>query len=357
LSLFLGVRKVQKVGYSTYVVSLPKKWVEEMRVGQGDILSFRREPDGTLTVTPGLTKVRPSYSYRINADLCNEPGFLGRAIVANYMAGHDTLRIESKGALSERQNAEVQQVCNRLTGVSIVEYGLGSVTLQSFVDPSKTSVQGLLRRLQIILSGMIAATAEAIAKRESGRVDAIVRMEEEADRIYSMIVRQLLFALTDRGMAKEMGINNPHYILGYRVIAKSLEEMADITTDAAREIKGLDQTRNIDPELLNEIVEYAGESRLLTEQAFEALMRGNPLRSNNCMEKTRILKTTGTALTIKIRRKVADPAIASCLEHIAWNLVQLGKYVEEVAEVALNQHILSPSQLCTWEQAEEIRNE
>jgi phosphate uptake regulator len=350
--LFLAVRKVQKVGDSTFVVSLPKKWIEEVGVSQGDILSFRKEADGTLIVTPGLTKARPNYSFRINADLCKDPGLLGRTIMANYMVGHDTLQIVGKKPLSKEHDREIQQVCNRLTGVSIIEYGLESVTLQSFVDPSRTSVYGLLRRLQIILSGIITATAEAISGQGLEGVDQIVKMEEEADRIYYMIVRQLLLALSDRGMAKDMGIDNPLYILGDRVVAKSLEEMADITTHVAREIRNLSRAKIRNAGLLNEIAEFAQESRLLMEEAFEALVRGNASRSNQCIQEARKLKQRGRSLTGSIRAAELDPGQTSLIEYMTWNLLHLSKYVEEIAEVAANRQILSPSQLCTWQQVE-----
>ncbi len=35
MSLMMEARKVQKVGYSTLIVSLPKDWVEEVGLKQG----------------------------------------------------------------------------------------------------------------------------------------------------------------------------------------------------------------------------------------------------------------------------------------------------------------------------------
>ena len=71
MSLMMEARKVQKVGYSTLIVSLPKDWVEEVSLKQGDIVTFRRESDGGITVYPGLTKERENYRYVIDADLCD----------------------------------------------------------------------------------------------------------------------------------------------------------------------------------------------------------------------------------------------------------------------------------------------
>src|SRR6059058_869153 len=135
MSLMMEARKVQKVGYSTLIVSLPKDWVEEVSLKQGDIVTFRRESDGGITVYPGLTKERENHRYMIDADLCDGPNLLTRIITANYLTGHDTIQITSKKELSSRHLEEVRGVSRRLTGLGIVEQTLKSVTLQSFVDP------------------------------------------------------------------------------------------------------------------------------------------------------------------------------------------------------------------------------
>src|SRR5574341_1659492 len=127
----MEARKVQKVGYSTLIVSLPKGWVEEVGLRQGDIVSFRREPDGGITVYPGLTREKETYRYAISADRCESPNLLTRIITANYLTWHDTIQVVSKKELSKRHLEEIRGVSRRLTGLGIVEQNLQSVTLQS----------------------------------------------------------------------------------------------------------------------------------------------------------------------------------------------------------------------------------
>src|SRR5438309_1546885 len=231
----MEARKVQKVGYSTLIVSLPKDWVEEVGLKQGDIVTFRRESDGGITVYPGLTKERENFRYIIDADLCDSPNLLTRIITANYLTGHDTIQIVSKKELSSRHLEEVRGVSRRLTGLGIVEQSLKSVTLQSFVDPTKFPIYGLMRRLQIILSSMLEQAVKSVVEGRVALADEVLHMEEEADRIYWMIIRQLLLAVLDRRVAKEVGIEGPMHVVGNRVIAKSLERMADSASHVALE--------------------------------------------------------------------------------------------------------------------------
>src|SRR2546427_1872786 len=173
MSQMMEARKVQKVGYSTLIVSLPKDWVEQVNLKQGDIVTFRRESDGGITVYPGLTRERENLRYVINADLCDSPNLLTRIITANYLTGHDTVQIISKKELSQRHLEEVRAVSRRLTGLGIVEQSLKSVTLQSFVDPTKFPIYGLMQRVFAIVDFLLESgqVAVVLGGREIARVD------------------------------------------------------------------------------------------------------------------------------------------------------------------------------------------
>src|SRR2546428_3074641 len=264
MSLMMEARKVQKVGYSTLIVSLPKDWVEEVGLKQGDIVTFRRESDGGITVYPGLTKERESFRYIIDADLCDSPNLLTRIITANYLTGHDTIQIVSKKELSSRHLEEVRGVSRRLTGLGIVEQNLKSVTLQSFVDPTKFPIYGLMRRLQIILSSMLEQAVKSVVEGRVALADEVLHMEEEADRIYWMIIRQLLLAVLDRRGGKEGGIQGAKHVGGDRGSAKRLERMADPAGQVGpgeQELKG--NGKSVDVKISRGLLELSDKVRSL----------------------------------------------------------------------------------------------
>src|SRR5260370_3107872 len=186
VSFMMEARKVQKVGFSTLIVSLPKDWVEEVGLKQGDIVSFRRESDGGITVYPGLTRERENFRYIIDADLCDSPNLLTRIITANYLTGHDTIQIVSKKELSSRHLEEVRGVSIRLTGLGIVEQNLKSVTLQRFVDPTKFPIYRLMRMLQIILSSMLEPAVKSVVDGRVSLADEGMHIDEADESIDSM---------------------------------------------------------------------------------------------------------------------------------------------------------------------------
>jgi phosphate uptake regulator len=346
----MEARKVQKVGYSTLIVSLPKDWVEEVSLKQGDIVSFRRESDGGITVYPGLTKERENYRYVIDADLCDGTNLLTRIITANYLTGHDTIQIVSKKELSSRHLEEVRAVSRRLTGLGIVEQTLKSVTLQSFVDPTKFPIYGLMRRLQIILSSMLEQAVKAVVEGRMAMADEVLHMEEEADRIYWMIIRQLLLAVLDRRVAKEVGIEGPMHVVGNRVIAKSLEQMADSAAHVALEAQKLKgDAKSIEPKITKGLLELSDKVRSLIEDSFNALMKGDIKKSNECIDRVEACETLERSLTADLMRSVKDVNLAVGLRSIIWDVGQMARDSVSIAEVGINRKLETPSDFCQWE--------
>ncbi len=350
MSLMMEARKVQKVGYSTLIVSLPKDWVEEVSLKQGDIVTFRRESDGGITVYPGLTKERENHRYMIDADLCDGPNLLTRIITANYLTGHDTIQITSKKELSSRHLEEVRGVSRRLTGLGIVEQTLKSVTLQSFVDPTKFPIYGLMRRLQIILSSMLEQAVKSVVEGRMAMADEVLHMEEEADRIYWMIIRQLLLAVLDRRVAKEVGIEGPMHVVGNRVIAKSLEQMADSASHVALEAQKLKgDGKNVDTKITKGLLELSDKVRSLIEDSFNALMKGDLKKSNECIERVVACEILERSLTADVMKSVKDVNLAVGLRSIIWDVGQMARDSVSIAEVGINRKLETPSDFCQWE--------
>src|SRR2546422_4510471 len=84
-----------------------------------------------------------------------------------------------------------------------------------------------MRRLQIILSSMLETGVKAVVEGRPNLAEEVLHMEEEADRIYWMVIRQLLLAGIYRGAATEGGRERPVRGGGDKGIAKKLAHMGD----------------------------------------------------------------------------------------------------------------------------------
>src|SRR2546422_7179705 len=82
-----------------------------------------------------------------------------------------------------------------------------------------------MRRLQIILSSMLEQAVKSVVEGRMAMADEVLHMEEEADRIYWMIIRQLLLAVLDRRGGEGGGIFGAVHGVGNKGIAERLGQM------------------------------------------------------------------------------------------------------------------------------------
>jgi len=345
----LEARKVQRVGYSTLTVSLPREWVEDVKLKAGDIVSIKREDDGSLKLIPGTEHKREEIKDCIvNADLCTSPNLLTRVITANYILGHDTIQIATKDELKKGHLEEIRTTTQRLTGLSIVEQTLKQVTLQSFVDPTRFPIYGLMRRLHIIISSMVDVSIKALVERRPELAAEVTHMEEESDRIYWLIVRQLLLAIRDRSVGTKIGIESPLHIAGNRVVAKTLEEMADSAENVAIEVLDLNDREVASEAILNEIAKFGNQVIKISDHSMKALLTGDISLSNEAVEMVETAENDERKLTQKVLAHVRDVGVAASLRIIVWNLAQISKYCRIVGEVTINRILEKPSAICDY---------
>jgi phosphate uptake regulator len=352
----LDTRKIQQVGFSTLIVSLPRDWVKEAGLKKGDIVTFRREEDGSLKIVAGLEHEKKELvRCIINADLCKEPKLLTRIITANYILGRDSIQVLWKADPFPEHLEEIRSTVKRLTGLGIVEQTLKYVTLHNFVDPTKYSIYGMLRRNHVILSSMLTATIQALIERKSELAKEVLRMEDEADQLYWLIVRQIHLAFLDKAIAKKIGIEDPLHLLGDRMVAKDLEEMADYSESTAQEVlKILDLGYKPSDEIIKSIKKMSSSVQRMSNEVIEAFFGRDARKANSVIEEVDTFDQLETDLVEKILAHVEDLRVAISLRSIVRNLVQIAKYCNMIAEITINRAMEQANEISKFE-IEELR--
>ena len=88
----METRKLYLTGGSTYVVSLPKKWVKRSGLSQGDSVVVT-EQEGSIIIEPGIVERGPK-EITVNVSAVPSIGALERLIIAYYLVGYDTIHIK-----------------------------------------------------------------------------------------------------------------------------------------------------------------------------------------------------------------------------------------------------------------------
>ena len=93
--------------------------------------------------------------------------------------------------------------------------------------------------MAIIASGMV---QDAVASLQSGDLslaEEVSQRDDEVDRFYHFIVRQLNMAVRNRAIIEEVGLLAARDCLGYRLAVKSIERVADHAAGIARLVPSL----------------------------------------------------------------------------------------------------------------------
>ena len=361
----MEIRKVQKLGYSTIVVSLPRSWVREKRLKKGDSVIVRAEEDGSLRIIPyHVGGEEETYErYVVEVGKINNKGLVERILIGNYLLGHDTITFRTDDrrmppwALEEIMNA-----INRLAGVEIVDQRLNEITVQCFIDPTKFKLKGLVRRLYTLIFSMIEGIRIFLTEGDENIFDQISGMENEADRLYWLIIRQLLLSQKSWRVAKEIGLEHPYHIVGNRAIVKALEDIADRVSDISNEIRKLppewiEEERNKKEGILHKIDQLFNNVDLLIGDSMQAFLELNLDLANQVINNTKQFGSKTVSLDIWALSHLSDPVILSTIRLILSHIGRIIDNVQLIAEITLNRALETPNKYCQWISEEKRKEE
>jgi AbrB family looped-hinge helix DNA binding protein len=263
-------RRVLKAGHSSIAVTLPKPWAEAMNLRPGDLVVFDQNDDGTLYLKPApVPGVTPAGApFLVQARAFDTPGVLERLIVGAYRVGHDAIEVRADVPLAPERVEEVLQAARSLLGVSVVAQESNRMVLQNFIDPSKYGLPQLVQRMKMILIAFL-EEMETVLQR-SARSRRLTTLEEEANKVLALLVRQLFLASRDWALARRIGSPDPRQLLEWRVIVHSLEELAELFGESLASLN--DETAKLPAGVRELLAGYLTEVKGHLKSVVEALM-------------------------------------------------------------------------------------
>jgi phosphate uptake regulator len=343
-------RKVQKVGASTLSVSLPKEWVQQHRMKKGDIVLFENLKDGSLRIAPssaGASAEQDHVEYVVNADLCDEPGMLGRVVVGNYVIGRNALRIKAKSRIKSEHIAEVRAAVNKLMGLGIMMETPDEIELQCSIDAARFPIETVIKRLYTIGATMQKEAIEALERGDVALAKDAIGREDEADMMYWLALRLLLSAQTDPTLAERIGIHDSLPIVGNRLIAKNLEHVADYAENVARNVvKLLEAGVEVDASVVKRVRKAGDLSAQIVADGLACIFVHDIRLANRAIESKDKVEQLEEELLRDIVAKHADAELVAALRAVAWSLRRIAEYGSEIAVIGINRYLERPSNLC-----------
>lgn len=327
----METRKVYVSGGSTYVLSLPKKWVKKTGLKAGDSLVVTEQGDSLLIETSVLEKEAKVKEMKISQLVSSES--LSRMIIAFYLVGYDTIKItlDRQDHLSYRKN--IRKTMDYLIGVEIVEDTNESMTLEIMVDYKRMMTAQLLQRMYSINRSMLLDIGKALETADIGLAKDVIVREREVDRLYFLVVRQLKSAVEYQQVAEKLGIENQKDCLGYRIAVKGLERIADHIENIAKSyIELLETEKEVQ---LGDFIRLNNQVVVIFEKSFNSLFTRNSAMAETIFQKiNEVQKTRSDFLNQLLHPKKMQSAILQ--KTMLDSFERIESYSADLAEIAIN---------------------
>jgi phosphate uptake regulator len=190
LDYCMDIRKLQRTGGGTYILSLPKKWIEKYSLEKGDSFALFEQENG-LFITPKFEEKKEK-QMETTAD-----EFVSRKIMTSYTYGYTSVKIV--GTLTNDIRFSIRDTVDKLLGYEIIDEKEKTILIQDLLNPSELPTTKALKREYFLVSSMHKDLTMAIATKTFELADDIIARDSEVDKLYFLIIRQLRSALQNTG--------------------------------------------------------------------------------------------------------------------------------------------------------------
>ncbi|EQB73280.1 MAG: hypothetical protein AMDU4_FER2C00084G0012 [Ferroplasma sp. Type II] len=216
-----SIRKIQLTGGSTYIVSLPSKWVKSNNLQQSSEVKI--EESQNKLVLYGNADVKTEIEKHLILNSKMDSKSMQRALISLYISGYDTLAITSPYYISDETRESIKKFSKLVIGIEIFEEDSKKIVLQNVLNSSSYPIYNSIKRMSLNVESMIYDTIKGINDIDNDLLKNVIERDDEIDRFQWYIYREV----------KGKSCEDPNSIY-YLIISRILERMADHTVNICK---------------------------------------------------------------------------------------------------------------------------
>lgn len=352
----VGYRSVQSAGRGSFIISLPKKWIQKIGIGKGSQIAIKIMEDMSLVLVPRKIEEekinkgggRPrEYFIRVNQK--SDPKSVCRRLISLYAASSEVIHVNFKDAENSKEfrTSVADLAKNLLLGTEIIEETSEEMTLQVLINHPELPIDKAIRRMANLSLSAHRDAIAALGNLDEDLAHDIYETKTDVDRMNLYVVRQLKFGIK-QNLFRTWGFKTSKEFLGYRLVANDIKNIAENALNIGKNIKNLRRLiddkllvlkDNVDEEAYSQIKDFSS----LAEQLFEDSLKS--LFNRNYEQADRIISRIGSVLVLEndlitlMFNKKMDPNLLSIYRLVLDNSRRIVEYSREIAEVTLNRTV------------------
>lgn len=326
-------------GGSTFIVSLPKSWIEEMKIKAGENVTFIKNMNNSLTLFPQFSYDDEEKKHAvITTSKSDSSSTLRRKIIATYLGGYHSITIKSMGMRIQPEHAKVLRnlVRTSLVGTEIVESSSESIMIQVLTRLPELSFETALTRMHLMATNMHREAIEVLVENDKTHAEEIENMDAEVDRFSLYILRNLSIAVQNADVLFDMGLKEPADCLGYRAVISRIERIADHAVLMAKRVKFLEDP--IDAKVMKKISKLSEDSLKVFDDSISALLKKDYLLAENIAEKIQNVIEDEKTFMSSIKDSTSN---ATIIKFVLEDIRRTAEYSSDIVEVVIDENIHS----------------
>jgi phosphate uptake regulator len=329
------IRKLQLSGGSTYIISLPKNWIDELKLKVAD----------NITLVKNLNKSLTLYSEKEQRDTKHAILFLGqndseesirRKIIATYLAGYNMIDIKTKGVRIQPEHSRVVRnlVRTSMIGTEILDSTSEGITIQVLTRFADLTFDTAMKRIQIMAANMHKEAIMALANSDQDHAEETIRMDDEVDRFSLYMRRNLLIGIENADVLLELGLKKPSDCLGHREVISRIERIADHAVLIAKRVKFLEE--GVDQKTMKKISSLSENAIKIFEDAMNALTTKDYALAENVAAEVKNLVEKQKQLMAEADKMSKN---SSVVRFVLEDIRRTAEYSNDISEVAIDENI------------------
>jgi len=214
-------RKLVGFGKGSFIISLPKQWVDKHKLKKGDLIAVEESNDGLLLGTGNGDERKEDSMITIDVDN-KDMDQIKTEIISAYINNYNVIGITSKN-LNDRAK-HIKAILNDLSGFEIINQSNTKIIAKDLINIKEIPIELLIRRMDNITRAMIIDAMECFDR--CGDPESIIHRDDDINRLHFLAFRIVRSALKNVRVAKVLQ-TSPLRLYTENIITTNIERIAD----------------------------------------------------------------------------------------------------------------------------------
>ncbi len=330
----IETRKVQQTGGSSFIISLPKEWIQKHKIKPKDTLGILSQPDGNLLITPNINSEEYVKSKNLDVDHITDSNNLFRILIGMYIMGYTVITIKSSKKFEPFIRDTIINFTQIAIGPEIVEESNNIIKIKDLLNPKEMPFEKTIRRMYVLAKDMHENAIKALNSGDKTLAEEVIKRDDEVDRLHWLIGRQSHIVLRDIVLCQKMGITLED-ISHFQSISRFLERISDHSVKIAKNVLLIDFYK-IEKKILSDLSKASIYSLKMLDVSLDAWLSKDLNLANENINSVKELIDMCENISFRLDK---FPEFSVPIGYIIESIRRTGEYSVDISEVIINKLI------------------